>query len=311
MNAMGALVRRELWEHRAIVLAPAAFGILFIVVNLLAAAGVVHIQINADEMDLAGIVEDLDAVKAGALVQLGLALVAVWLNIVMLLITVFYLLDCLYAERKDRSILFWKSLPLSDTSVVASKLVTAAVVIPLVTLVVFLITGFCIYLITGLTFQFAGSGLVLSAGPLAIVETLLFQLYGLVVQSLWYLPLFGWLLLVSAWSRRAVLLWAVLPPVAVIIAEQIALGTRHFATLLQERLIGVYPLAFTDESGAQELAWQHEGDHANIDLEFSEGLLDLVDPGSLLSSPGLWGGILVGLVFFAGAVWMRRYRDDA
>ena len=51
---------------------------------------------------------------------------------------------------------------------------------------------------------------MLSAGPLAFAETVAFHLYALAVQSLWYLPLFCWLLLVSAWSRRAVLLWALL-----------------------------------------------------------------------------------------------------
>jgi ABC-2 type transport system permease protein len=311
MSTLQALMRRELWEHRAIVLAPAAFGALFVIVNLLAALGVVKIHIDANDVDLAGVVSSLDAAEAGALIQLGLALVAVWLNVVMVLITTFYLLDCLYAERKDRSILFWKSLPVSDTAVVGSKLLTAAAVIPLVTLAIFVAAGLCIYLITGLTVKFAGSGLVLSAGPAALVEATLVHLYALAVQSLWYLPLFGWLLLVSAWSRRAVLLWSVLPPIAVIVVEQIALGTRHFATLLQERLIGVYPLAFTDDPARQELVWRFEDEHANVDLQFSEGLLQLLDPGKLLSSPGLWGGIVVAALFFAGAVWMRRYRDDS
>jgi ABC-2 type transport system permease protein len=311
MSTLQALMRRELWEHRAIVLAPAAFGALFVIVNLLAAVGVVKIHIDANDVDLAGVVGGLDAAKAGALIQLGLALVAVWLNVVMVLITTFYLLDCLYAERKDRSILFWKSLPVSDTAVVGSKLLTAAAVIPLVTLAIFVAAGLCIYLITGLTVKFAGSELVLSAGPAALAEATLVHLYALAVQSLWYLPLFGWLLLVSVWSRRAVLLWSVLPPIAVIVVEQITLGTRHFATLLQERLIGVYPLAFTDDPARQELVWRFEDEHANVDLQFSEGLLQLLDPGKLLSSPGLWGGLVVAALFFAGAVWMRRYRDDA
>ncbi len=311
MSAMKTLIRRELWEHRAIVLAPAAFAALFIIVNLLAAAGVVKVQIDAGDVDLAGVVGSLDAVKAGALVQLGLALVAVWLNIVMVLVTVFYLTDSLYAERKDRSILFWKSLPVSDMTVVGSKLLTATIVIPAVTLVIFVAAGVCIYLITGLAVKFAGSGLVLSAGPAALAETVLFQLYALLVQSLWYLPIFGWLLLVSAWSRRTVLLWAVLPPVAVIVTERIAFGTRHFAMLLKERLIGVYPLAFTDDPARQQLIWQYEDEHADVNLEFSRGLLELLDPGRIAASPGLWAGILVAALFFAVAVWMRRYRDDS
>jgi len=311
MNVMKTLIRRELWEHRAITLAPIAFGALFVVVNLLAALGVVKVQIDSGDMDLTGLVSSLDGQKAGALIQLGLAMVAISLNTVMVFVTVFYLMDCLYAERKDRSILFWKSLPVSDTRIVGSKVLTATVAVPVVTLAVFVVVSICMYVITGVTVQFAGSSHVLGSGPAALVEVTLAHAYALAVQTLWYLPIFGWLLLVSAWSRRAVLLWAVLPPVAVNVAERVMFGTRHFADLLRERVVGVYPLAFTEDPGRQQLIWQYEGRHANVDMGFSQSLLDLLDPGKLLASPGLWGGIVVAAVFFAAAVWMRRYRDDS
>jgi len=135
--------------------------------------------------------------------------------------------------------------------------------------------------------------------------------YALVVQTLWYLPIFGWLLLVSAWSRRAALLWAILPPVAVNVIERLVFGTSHFADLLRERLIGVYPLAFSDHASRDPVVWRYQDSHANVNLELSHGLLELLDPGKLLASPGLWGGIAVACVFFAAAVWMRRYRDDS
>lgn len=311
MNAMKTLVRRELWEHRAIVLVPIAFGALFVVVNLLAALGVVKVQIDAGDMDLAGLVGSLDPEKADALVQLGLAMVAMSLNTVMIFVTVFYLLDCLYAERKDRSILFWKSLPVSDTRIVGSKLLTATVAVPVVTLAVFLAVAICMYVITGLAVQFAGSTHVLGAGPAALAEVMVAHAYALAVQTLWYLPIFGWLLLVSAWSRRAVLLWAILPPVAVNVVEKLVFGTSHFADLLRERLIGVYPLAFTDVPSRDHMVWQYEGHHGNVNVEISRGLLELLDPGKLLASPGLWSGIAVAAIFFAAAVWMRRYRDDS
>ena len=149
MSAMRMLIRRELWEHRAISLVPLAFGALFIAVNLLAALGVVKVHIDAGGLGFSEMLQSLDAHKAGALTQLGMALIAVSLNTVMLLVTVFYLLDCLYAERKDRSNLFWKSLPVSDLEVVGSKLLTAALVIPLVTLVIFTAVALCMYAITG------------------------------------------------------------------------------------------------------------------------------------------------------------------
>ena len=310
MSEMRMLVRRELWEHRAISLAPLVFGALFVAVNLLAALGLVKIHVDAGGAGLNDLMQSLDAPRAAALTQLGMALVAISLNTVMVLVTVFYLLDCLYAERKDRSILFWKSLPVSDLTVVGSKLVTAAIAIPVITLAVFVVVALCLYLITGVTMLVSGTGLFLSTGPAALAEVTVTHAYALAVQSIWYLPIFGWLLLVSAWARRAVLLWAILPPIAVQAVEGLLLGTGHFAGLLRDRLVGVYPLAFATEDHRDQLVWRQEGRHADVDLEFPEGLLGLVDPGSVLASPGLWGGILIAALLFAAAVWVRRYRDE-
>lgn len=310
MSVINTLIRRELWEHRSIAIAPIAFGLIFICVNLLAALGAVHVQIDGGSVDIRDMVDSLNPAKAGALMQIGLVVVAVALNSVMLLVTLFYLLDCLYAERKDRSILFWKSLPVSDAGVVASKVATAAVAIPLVTLAVFMAVAVTIYLITGLWGLFAGSGMFLAAGPGAILEVTLTHVYALAVQSLWYMPVFGWLLLVSAWSRRAVLLWAVLPVVAINLVEHILFDTNNFAEMLGRRLIGVYPLAFNEEHHVENLVWEYEGEHANVDLEFSDGVLALADPGKFLASPGLWGGLVVAALLIAAAVWVRRYRDE-
>jgi ABC-2 type transport system permease protein len=310
MNVMNTLIRRELWEHRSIAFAPLAFGLIFVSINLLAALGAVHVQLEGAVVDIEKMVDSLDAARAGALMQIGLVVIAVALNSVMLLVTLFYLLDCLYAERKDRSILFWKSLPVSDAGVVVSKAATAAIAIPAVTLVVFIAVAIAIYLITGLWGLFAGSGLFLAAGPGAILEVTVTHVYALAVQSLWYMPIFGWLLLVSAWARRAVLLWAILPLVAVNLVEHLVFDTNYFAEMLSRRLIGVYPLAFNEEHHVENLAWQFEGEHANVDLEFSDGVLALADPGQFLASPGLWGGLVAAALLIAAAVWVRRYRDE-
>ena len=106
-------------------------------------------------------------------------------------------------------------------------------------------------------------------------------------------------------------MWAVLPPVAIIVVEEIVLGTRHFAALMRERLIGVFPQAFTSDTGRHQLAWKYQDENANVDLQFSDGVLGIIDPGNILTSPGLWSGLIVAGLFFAAAVWMRRYRDDS
>ena len=69
--------------------------------------------------------------------------------------------------------------------------------------------------------------------------------------------------------------------------------------------------AFTDDVERRELVWRYEGDSADVDLSFSEGLLELAAPDQLLSSPALYGGIVVAALFFSAAVWMRRFRDES
>lgn len=309
MNDMTTLLRRELWEHRAITVAPAVFAALFTVVALLAAAGAIHIQVSDAHVDLTSLLRSIDGREMGALLQVGLAALAVIFNTVMMFVIVFYLLDCLYAERKDRSILFWKSLPVSDVRIVGSKLVTAAVVIPAVTVAAFLAASIGIYLISGLTVLMSGSGAVLAAGPGAIIETAVTVVYALVVQSLWYLPLFAWLLLVSVWAKRAVLLWALLPPWAIGVTEWLLFRTEYFGQMLAQRLIGVFPLAFS-EHDVQDVVIQYAGEHANMDVTVSEGVSQLIDPGTLLASAGLWVGLVVAAGLFAVAVYIRRFREE-
>lgn len=309
MNAMTTLLKRELWEHRGVTWAPGAFGGLFVLVGLLAASGLVTVRFGNYDVEVVPLLESLAPVQAGALFQGILMVLAVTLNMVMLVVTAFYLLDCLFAERKDRTILFWKSLPVSDTMVAGSKLLTAVLVIPLAVWAIFVVTAVALYLVSGLGLLFSGSNSLLLAGPGAICKASLAVVYALVAQSLWYLPIYGWLLLVSAWARRAPLVWAILPPVLVNVTEKLVFGTHHFARLMGERIVGVFPLAF-NEDVREDIVWQFETPSASGQMHVIGDVLQLIAPGPLLSSPALYGGLVVAALFFAGAVWLRRYRDD-
>jgi ABC-2 type transport system permease protein len=309
MNAIKILLQREMWENRSITMAPLAASGLYILVALLAVAGAITVQVNDYGVDFHDFARSLDSANAGAVAQIALTSLAVTFNMLMLVVSLFYLLDSLYADRKDKTILFWKSLPVSDVKIVASKLLTAAVLIPAVTLVIFFVTSVVVYLIVGTTLALAGSSSVLTAGPGAILATTVTVLYAFVVQAVWYLPLFTWLLLVSAWSRKATLLWAILPLWGVAALEAMIFHTDRFASLLGERIVGVLPLAFRDVP--DEVIWEYDGPHASLNIEGHDSITQLIDPGSLLASPGLWGGIIVAVVLFAGAVWLRRYRDDS
>ena len=130
MNRFLWLVRREVWEHKAIWVAPSiVIGCLL----LLILTGNVHLGpfSGSGGADMFDKVPRDTQLKLLSIVYAGLALVVF---MVMGIVAFFYSIDALYADRRDRSVLFWKSLPLSDLETVLSKFATAIVVIPLVAL---------------------------------------------------------------------------------------------------------------------------------------------------------------------------------
>ena len=301
MTVMNTLIRRELWEHRSIMLVPLIVAGIILLIELygIFTAGQ-HVHVYRGEINL-----EMDEIQAhgvtrgAALTYMTMGGLAAPFLISMFIVTFFYLLDCLYAERKDRSVLFWKSLPVSDVNVVGSKLLTAAGVIPLITFGVFIPTYIVMALIAATGISMLGAdGTELIWQPRAFISGAVTLLYALAVQSLWYLPIYGWLLLVSAWARRAVILWALLPPLALMFVENRLFGTDGFAHLLGDRLIGVFNKAFTSPDGLQIELGARSFDATSLAM-----------PTSFLTSVGLWGGLVVAAAFIAGAVWLRRYRD--
>jgi hypothetical protein len=211
------------------------------------------------------------------------------------LVGIFYCLDALHGERRDRSILFWKSLPVSDRTTVLSKVAIPMVVLPLIAYVLSVFAQ--IYLLLFSTMVLLGNGL--SPAPLwsefGFFQGLLIMLYGLGVLTLWFAPIYGWLLLVSAWSRRSPFLWAVLPPLAIAAIERMAFRTRFFLSMLQYRVVGAMTEAFT----------AHEKTGGGGDIHH----LSQLDPLRFLSAPGLWVGLVFAAVFVAAAVRLRRLRE--
>ncbi len=313
MNAVKGhlmLLRRELWEHRGVVIAPAVIAIL---TTLLMLTGLLRgLGGNVAQLQIVqGLAMMPPAQREGALGAL-LASVTPLFLVTMLVMIVFYAADALYAERRDRSILFWKSLPVTDLATVLSKLVTAAVVIPLITIALIIVTQLVTLLLATIMVRGVDGdawALVWQAAPLLNIWVLM--LYSLLALMLWYLPFLGWLLLASAWARKAPLLWAVLPVVVVGQLEILALGTSRIYRLIGERVISVFGSAFRRDIG--QLV-QFDGDSASVrapgDLA-GERLLSYIDLPGLLMAPGFWGGIVVAAVFVALAVVLRRFRDEA
>jgi len=207
------------------------------------------------------------------------------------IVAIFYCLGALHNERRERSILFWKSLPVSDLTTVLAKASVPLLVVPVIVLPIIVVTQL---IMRGLSLAFLGlHGLstTLLTTQVPLFPMWIVMLYLLIVLPLWYAPVWAWLLLVSGWSRRMAFLWAVLPPLAFCLIEAIAFNTSYFASLLMNRLAG--------------------GIDASVDGATKGRMFDVaqLDPAKFVSSPGLWIGLAVAAAFLAAAVWLRRYRD--
>jgi ABC-2 type transport system permease protein len=270
MKAGGSMtwsVRRELWENRSIYLAPLIVAVMIVLASLIATLTGRHSRPDQLPRNY--------EFAAGAL--MGTAF----------LVAIFYCLDALYGERRDRSVLFWKSMPVSDWTAVLSKMAVPLVVLPVVTFAITIATQSIMLLTTSAYFSMTGqSAAALWKMPwLQMTSGLLHHL--ITIHSLYYAPIFGWLLLVSAWAKRLPILWAFLPPAAIGIIEKIVFNTSHFATMLGSRLSGGMS---GDPAKGMMMLWPSHP------LEF-------------LTQPGLWIGFGVAAACVAGAVRLRRMRD--
>jgi ABC-2 type transport system permease protein len=276
-------VRRELWENHSIYVGPLAVA-AFVLLGFSISA--IH---HADK--LRGALA-LDSSRQHDALTMPYHVAAFLIILTAFIVGVFYSLDALHAERRDRSILFWKSLPVSDLTTVLSKASIPLVVLPLVIFPIIVATQGIMLPLHAAVLRGGG----LSAAPLwtqlHFFASSLALLYALAAMTLWYAPIYGWLLVVSGWARRATFLWAVLPPLAICVVEKFAFNTEHFASFLKYRLVGWYARSFMVGASGTAPANPLKG----------------LDPGKFLSTPGLWFGLIVAVLFFAAAVRLRRYR---
>ena len=279
-------VRRELWENRSIYLAPLAVAGVVLLGFTVAAFHLPELRRNA----LA-----LEPTRQRAAIEMPYDMAAMMIMFTAFIVGVFYCLDALHGERRDRSILFWKSLPVSDLTTVLSKAFVPLAILPLITFAAAVVTQFVMLLIS--TAALLPAGLASTTwSQLPYVQLTVILFYGLVTLALWQAPVFAWLLLVSAWPRRATFLWAVLPWLAICALEKIAFNSAHFAAMLGRRITGNYEAAFV-------LVDHPKGAHVPVVDRLSQ-----LDPLKFLSTPGLWIGLLIAAGFLAAAVRLRRSR---
>jgi ABC-2 type transport system permease protein len=286
MKTYSWLIRRELWEFRATWIIPAAVGLMMIIATLFG-----RIDISAFDSQLA-------MMNLGSMFLVALAAL---FYTVMSIYSGWYLMDCLYNDRRDRSILFWKSLPVSDTQTVLSKLAMGLVVIP----VVFMLFADLTSLIMAFVLSVRARSLFGGAlwHPSTWFQMQVLWLYVIVTTAIWFLPVAGWLMMISAWAKRAVMLWTVLPLLVLWLIELLT-KTHYVQDIVWRRLAGYGAAAF----------------HGN-DQWISENLSDtsttavtvwrFINPTQFFSSLEVWIGLAVGIAMLVAAIQLRLRRSDS
>jgi ABC-2 type transport system permease protein len=274
-------IRREFWENRYLYVAPLAAAAVFLfgfLISTIHSPGqmraLLALSLGHAHDDIFGPFDMSAALMMGTTI----------------LMSVFYCAEALHGERRDRSILFWKSLPVSDVTTVLVKASIPLLILPVLVSVITLVMYVLMLLVSSAALLGSGGSVTMLWAHLPILRMALFGLYHLLTaHALWPAPVYCWLLLVSGWARRAPLLWAALPILAIGGLEKLAFNTSHFAATVGERFIGATaPIASTDVFPTNPAAH--------------------ITPDAFLAAPGLWIGLVVAAIFLAVAVRLRRYQ---
>jgi ABC-2 type transport system permease protein len=275
-------LRREFWENRYLYIAPLAVAAVFLFGFLISA---IHSPglLRALVLDSAHAHEEISGpFDLSAALMMGTAI----------LMSIFYCGEALHGERRDRSILFWKSLPVSDVTVVLVKASIPLLILPVLVSAVTAVMQLLMLLLSSAVLVATGGNVATLWAQLPILQMSLLTLYHLLTaHALWPAPVYCWLLLVSGWARRATFLWAALPIVAIGGLEKIAFNTSHFAAMVGARFIGA---TATMASTSPDV--------------FPSNPMTHITPTAFLAAPGLWIGLAVAAAFLAAAVRLRRYQ---
>ena len=271
-------VRRELWENRSLYIAPlavAAVALLAFFISTFLGIWEPALRLTADHP------------------QMPFNLLAGLLMLTAIVVSVFYSQEALHSERRDRSILFWKSLPLSDATAVLSKASIPLLVVPLIAFAVTFTAQFMMLLWSTLIITASGQSVTALWTRLSFFQMSLLVLYHFATaHALWPMPVYSWILLVSGWARRAVLLWALLPVLVIGALEGIFYRTPNFPLLVFSRLMGDAPTIA-------------HGSNSSFPLDPAS---THIAPGMFLTSPALWLGLIFSAVCLLVAIRLRRYR---
>jgi ABC-2 type transport system permease protein len=288
MRSLQMSVRRELWQSRAIVIGPLTAGVVLV-------ASFLFGTIAAPER-----VSRLLALAADArhdAIARPYGFVAAMVALGALMVGVFYCLESLQSERSDRSILFWKSLPVSDATTVLAKACIPFAVLPILVFAVTLGVQAVMLLASTLALIATGGDPAALWRELPLLEMPVVLLNGIGAMTVVQAPLYAWLLMVSAWAPRRAVLWAFLPWLGIGAAEQMVFGQqRRFQDLVRHVIFDPFARAFAvDPTSATP--------PQVIDR------IALLDPAAFLGRPGVLIGLGLTAAFLFIAIRLRRDRE--
>ena len=329
------LLRREFWEHKGgFFWAPIWAGGISLLLTLMAlvvaevagrravASGKMQIDgdVRINGLDLSALTSKMDAgdlQKLAGGIDISAVMSSAWPMVVLAFVVFFYCLGSLYDERKDRSVLFWKSLPVSDRDTVLSKAASALLVAPLIAVGVAIacMFGFLLLLSTFVLLH-NGNPMTLVWGPGNPLQLAGSMLATIPVYALWALPTVGWLLLCSAWSKSKPFLWAIMLPVfsGIFISwfdimNLFDLESGWFwKNIVARGLLSAVPGTWFDVAHINNA--HITSSEAARQIESVHQLLSLKTTYSVLLTPQLWIGAVVGAAMIYGAIRLRRWRDE-
>ena len=231
-----------------------------------------------------------------------------WPMLVLGFVVFFYCLGSLFDERKDRSVLFWKSLPVSDRDTVLSKAISALLVAPAIATGVGVGCMIAFLLLLSLFVVIHhGNPFMLLWSPGNLLFNAGVAIAAIPIYALWALPTVGWLLLCSAWSKSKPFLWAIMIPVfaGVFISwfdlmNSFDLSSGWFwKNVVAHLLGGVFPGS-----------WVMVMDMKLTNLRHFPDMNVIRSMYSVMAAPQLWIGAAAGVAMITAAIRLRRWRDE-
>ncbi len=322
MNHLPQLLKREYWENRGgFFWAPVWTSIVFLFFTLVGMAfamwhssgkfnGEVHVGVPLKQ--LVEKIDPSDFDKVGFGIDSGLASFWLVIQVVLFFVLFFYLLGALYDDRRDRSILFWKSLPISDSATVISKVLMAALGAPLFAWVATVAMNIAfLVLLSAFVGMHGINPFTIIWGPAEPLALWAKMLAIVPINALWALPAIGWLLLTSSFAKSKPFLWAVALPIAlgVMIAifevfESFSIpDSWYWQNIAGRILLSLVPGSWIWlDDGSMIRAFERDGPVKLMDWQLFAGIL---------ASPSMWIGAVAGGAMIAGAIHFRRQRELA